>query len=71
MKGHAQIRIRHVPRENDELVLSWVRRRASGTSASRIAREVGINSGIVIIATNAVRDADMRESGEDVDGHYW
>lgn len=71
MTGQSQIRIHHVPREKDELVLSWVRRRAGGTSASRIANEEGINSGIVIIATNAVRNADVRESGEVVDGHYW
>lgn len=66
--------IRHVPRSRDDELLSWVRQRAEGKPASAIAKAAGINSGMVVAATNTVRDADLKESGEDPDsvkGGYW
>ena len=60
-----------VTRARDEELLDWVRRRAAGESCGSIARAAGSNPGIVIRATNVVRDADAAESGEDVTGAYW
>ena len=61
----AKHRIKHVPRDRDEQLLDWLHWRSAGVPASGIARKVGKNSGIVIGATNTVRDADLAESGED------
>ena len=66
-----EIHIRHVPREKDELILSWIAARQAGVSAYRIAKEAGINNGIVSMSTNAVKKADAEESGEDVAEFYW
>lgn len=65
---------RPVTRERDEQVLGWVSRRAGGESAHAIAQHERINSGLIVTATNAVRDADLAESGEpekQVRRAYW
>lgn len=69
-----KLRIRHVPRERDEQLLGWLARRTFGESANAIARSVGQNAGQLIAATNAIRTADITESGEDrsvVERGYW
>ncbi len=71
MSGARATRVRSVPREKDDLVLALVRMRADGESAHGIAKAFGVHSGIVVQATNAVRDADASESGENVQGFYW
>lgn len=67
-------RIRHVSRTRDEQLLAQVAARAKGTPAAVLARKYGVNSGILITATNKVFEADMAESGEDaakVREAYW
>jgi hypothetical protein len=58
-------------RERDEQILDWLSRRASGESCASIARVDGTHSGIVVVATNNIRNADIAESGEPVLGAYW
>jgi transposase len=62
----------HPPRSRDEELLEWVAERAAGTSCSAIAKRLGLNSGIVVTATNNVFRADKKESRERrIERHYW
>jgi hypothetical protein len=70
----SRIVIKPVSRERDNELIGWIRARARGQSAGSIAKAAGKNSGIIVGATNLVRDADIEESGEpeaDVRGAYW
>jgi hypothetical protein len=62
-------RIAPMSRASDERILRWLRLRQR-FSANRIARNDGVNSGAVILATQAVAQADAAESGEDVRAAY-
>jgi hypothetical protein len=54
---------------SDERILLWLRMRLR-FSANRVAKSLGVNSGIVINATKDVALADHAESGEDVRAAY-
>lgn len=56
-------------RASDERTLRWLRLRQR-FSANRIAKADGVNSGAVILATQAVFKADAAYSGEDVRSAY-
>lgn len=58
-------------RAQDEKILQWLAWRSAGYSARAIARHVDAAPGVVVKATNAVRAADLAESGEDVSAGYW
>lgn len=58
-------------RTDDERLLDWLDRRPRGASSADIARLYGVTSAKVRVATNRVREADSRESGEDTSGGYW
>lgn len=56
-------------RESDERILCWLKLR-DRMSAKAAARLCGHAPGALIIATNAVAQADAAESGEDVRTAY-
>lgn len=61
-------------RESDEKILAWVRLRAAGASAAKIAKRYGVAGPTVTIGTVAVMKADLAESGETettVRRSYW
>lgn len=58
-------------RAQDERLLRWIAARRRGVSAHAIAQAEGLSGSRVMGATNALRDADAAESGEDVRGAYW
>lgn len=58
------IKIFHVPRERDEMVLQWLELRRTGHTVAEIGDMDDENPGTVRAATNRVRDADLTESGE-------
>lgn len=62
-------RIVQASRESDERTLRWLRLRQTNP-ANRIAKHDRVNSGVVILATQAVARADAAESGEDVRAAY-
>lgn len=63
--------VRKIARADDERLLDWLDRRTRGASSAGIARLYGVTSAKVRVATNRVREADSRESGEDTSGGYW
>ena len=64
--------IPHVPRERDEELLQWIRWREKGFAMRRIAAIAGTNPGAIVNATNKVRNADRKESGEPQSlSRYW
>ncbi len=65
------MRIRHIPRERDEELLEWIRRKIDGWTWGEIARAFGRSAVSVQNACFNVRKADAAESGEDVTGAYW
>ena len=61
-------------RETDEHVLSMIKARADGAGPQAIGDMIGKTSQYVTTAVNRVRNADLKESGEDhatVLAHYW
>lgn len=61
-------------RRDDYLLLRRIRLRSSGLKLQEISELENVGYANIARATNAVRDADLRESGEDVDavaGCYW
>ena len=66
------MRKKHViGRASDERTLIWLQLRKMGVTSVRIAEASGVRQSNVIAVTVAVRDADIKESGEDVRGAYW
>ncbi|WP_425070662.1 hypothetical protein [Sagittula sp. S175] len=59
MTALQKFRIVSVPRPRDEQLLGWLRMRSDGVPANAIARRYGVNSGVVIIATNNVMQDDL------------
>lgn len=58
-------------RQDDELLLSQMERRFDGEGVGFLAREAGISSSALRTKMMRVKQADERESGEDVEGFYW
>jgi hypothetical protein len=61
-------------RDTDEKYLRWIKSRIAGQSLSKIARQWGVTVAGIGNATNAIRDADIAESGEPiraVQSKYW
>ena len=61
-------------RADDERLLNLLAARARGATTPYLARATGFTDSRIRTATNRVRTADMRESGEPVDAvqqHYW
>jgi hypothetical protein len=58
-------------RSDDELLLTWIKRRCKGHPSSVIARAFGVSQERIRTATSRVMQADMNESGESVDAQYW
>jgi hypothetical protein len=56
---------------SDFHLLDWVRRRVNGERVKDIAAACGADPIYVSADTNRVRNADIKESGEDVSGAYW
>lgn len=57
-------RVRHVPRERDEEVLSMLAMRHRGVTTGAIAFLFRCRPDAVVAATRAVLAADIKESGE-------
>ena len=57
--------IRSVPRERDDQLLLWLQARLRGISCSQIARIRGVAPETFQITIKKIKDADLRESGED------
>lgn len=62
---------RVVGRASDERFLRWIADRCRGLSSIAIAARDGVAVSQILAATNAVKHADARESGEDVRRAYW
>ena len=61
-------------RHEDYVLLRRIRLRSAGMTVQAIAEVEQVGHTNISRATNAVRDADLRESGEDYDavaGWYW
>lgn len=58
-------------RASDEELLTLLDWRSKGWSSREIARKFDLNAGYVRAATNRVRAADEKESGEPVGGYGW
>ena len=67
----SEMKIVTMPREADEKLLEWVRRRHRGDRCADIGRDWGVSGNNVRDTTNRVRDHDAKHSGEDVKEHYW
>jgi hypothetical protein len=62
------------PRERDDLILKWLIQRKQGATVDELAAASGFCRSFVDKATRAVREDDLRKSGEDpqkVDRFYW
>ena len=76
MNAPAPLRIRHVPRATDELLLSMLRARCAGKSTAHIGMEFGVSQQEVARRTLAVRDDDIqtpdpRASPAEIRRAYW
>lgn len=59
-------------RQQDELLLEWLRARTEGRTSGEIAEQYGTQSASIRIATNRIREADLAESGEPTaSDYYW
>jgi hypothetical protein len=56
--------IRSIPRERDDQLLLWLQARLRGISCSQIARIRGVAPETVQITIKKIKDAGLRESGE-------
>lgn len=55
-------------RNDDHILIDWLRRRDAGEKPSDIARDFGVSTQRVSTATNKVADAD---AGEDSNAYIW
>lgn len=58
-------------REQDERILQAIRLRCEGVEPRRIAAATGLSTDYARAATNRVKAADEKESGEEVAAGYW
>ena len=57
--------------QDDAKHLLWVKMRCDGLSSGVIASLFDVTPESVRTATNRIKDADARESGEDISAAYW
>lgn len=58
------MRTRLTARQADERLLRCLALRCKGASTTLVSRKTGAPQGYITTATNAIRDADVAESGE-------
>lgn len=58
-------------RKQDELILSAIRLRCRDIGSTDIATRLGCSPAYVRASTNRVKDADAKESHEDISEAYW
>ena len=63
--------MRHSDAKDDSKHLLWLQLRCDGVSSGVIAGLFDVSPESVRTATNRIKDADARESGEDVSAAYW